>query len=120
MLRSVLFALLFRTRSGLLQGNNPDSAVYREKKLRGEGFPGGSAVKNLPVQETQVRSLCREGILEKEMATLSSILDWRIPWTEGAWWATVHGVAKNQMTGGLSTYNHSCYFALQVGEVFIA
>ena len=42
MLRSVLFALLFRTRSGLLQGNNPDSAVYREKKLRGEGFPGGS------------------------------------------------------------------------------
>ena len=48
------------------------------------GFPGGSAVKNLPVQETQVRSLCREGILEKEMATLSSILDWRIPWTEAS------------------------------------
>ena len=46
------------------------------------GFPGGSAVKNLPVQETQVRSLCREGILEKEMATLSSILDWEILWTE--------------------------------------
>ena len=32
--------------------------------------------------ETQVRSLGREDPLEKEMATLSSILAWRIPWTE--------------------------------------
>ena len=40
-------------------------------------------VKNLPaMQETQVRSLGREGPLEKEMATHSSILTWRIPWTE--------------------------------------
>ena len=40
-------------------------------------------VKNLPaVQETQVQSLGREDPLEKEMATQSSILDWRIPWTE--------------------------------------
>ena len=31
--------------------------------------------------ETQVRSLCREDPLEKEMATHSSILAWRIPWT---------------------------------------
>ena len=47
------------------------------------GFPGGSVVKNLPaMQETQVRSLGREGPLEKEMATHSSILTWRIPWTE--------------------------------------
>ena len=29
------------------------------------------------------------------MATVSSILTWRIPWT-GAWGATVHGVAKSQ------------------------
>ena len=37
-------------------------------------------VKNLPVmQETQVRSLGREDPLEKEMATHSSILAWRIP-----------------------------------------
>ena len=35
-----------------------------------------------PVQETQVRSLGREDPLEKEMATHSSILAWRIPWTE--------------------------------------
>ena len=40
-------------------------------------------VKNLPaVQETQGQSLCQEDTLEKGMATLSSILTWRIPWTE--------------------------------------
>ena len=40
-------------------------------------------VKNLPVmQETQVQSLGQEDPLEKEMATHSSILAWRIPWTE--------------------------------------
>ena len=40
-------------------------------------------VKNLPaVRETQVRSLGREDSLEKGMATHSSILAWRIPWTE--------------------------------------
>ena len=40
-------------------------------------------VKKLPaMQETQVRSLGQEDPLEKEMATHSSILAWRIPWTE--------------------------------------
>ena len=40
-------------------------------------------VKNLSaMQETQVRSLGQEDSLEKEMATHSSILAWRIPWTE--------------------------------------
>ena len=40
-------------------------------------------VKNLPaMQETQVPSLGQEDPLEKEMATHSSILAWRIPWTE--------------------------------------
>ena len=50
------------------------------------GFPGGSVVKNPPAmqetQEMQVRSLGWEDPLEKEMATLFSILAWRIPWTE--------------------------------------
>ena len=41
------------------------------------------AVKNLPViQETQVQSLSREDALEKGIVTHSSILAWRIPWTE--------------------------------------
>ena len=40
-------------------------------------------VKNLPaVRETQVQSLGRKDPLEKEMATHSSILAWKIPWTE--------------------------------------
>ena len=40
-------------------------------------------VKNLPgVQDTWVRSLGWEDPLEKEMASHSSILTWRIPWTE--------------------------------------
>ena len=40
-------------------------------------------VKNLPaMQETQVQSLGWEDLLEKEMATRSSILAWKIPWTE--------------------------------------
>ena len=46
-------------------------------------FPGGSDVKSLPaMQETQVQSLGQEDLLEKGMATHSSILAWRIPWTE--------------------------------------
>ena len=41
------------------------------------------SVKNLPaVLETKVRFLGQEDSLEKEMATHSSILAWRIPWTE--------------------------------------
>ena len=40
-------------------------------------------VKNLPaIQETGIRSLGQEDPLEKGMATHSSILAWRIPWTE--------------------------------------
>ena len=40
-------------------------------------------VRNLPaMHETRVRSLGREDPLEKEMATHSSIVAWRIPWTE--------------------------------------
>ena len=35
-----------------------------------------------PMQETWVRSLGRDDPLEREMATYSSILAWRIPWTE--------------------------------------
>ena len=45
------------------------------------GFPGNSVVKSPPpVQEMEVQSLDRGDPLEKEMATHSSILVWRIPW----------------------------------------
>ena len=51
------------------------------------GFSGGSAVKNPPaMQKTQIRSLDQEDPLEKEMATRSSILAWKIPWTEEPGW----------------------------------
>ena len=44
---------------------------------------GAQSVKNLPaMQETQVQFLGGEDLLEKQIATRSSILAWRIPWTE--------------------------------------
>ena len=53
-------------------------------------------VKNLPaIQETWVQSLGQEDPLEEGMTTQSNILAWRIPMNRGAWWATVHGVAKS-------------------------
>ena len=40
-------------------------------------------VKNVPImQEAQVQVLGQEDVLEEEMATHSSILAWKIPWTE--------------------------------------
>jgi len=49
-------------------------------------FPGGSSVKNLPavqeMQKTRIQSLGQEDPLKEGLATHSSILSWRIPWTE--------------------------------------
>ena len=56
------------------------------------------------MKKTQVRSLGQEDPLEKGMGTHSSVLAWRIPWTEefpgtrNSWWATEHGVAESNMT----------------------
>ena len=54
--------------------------------LSGVGFPGGSAAKNLSAmedtQETWVRSLGWEDLLEESMEIPSSILAWKIPRTE--------------------------------------
>ena len=48
------------------------------------------------MQQTRVQSLCWEDLLEKGMATHSSILACRIPWTEEPGRLhTVHGVAKS-------------------------
>ena len=43
----------------------------------------------------RVRSLRQEDPLEKEMATHSNIPAWRIPWTEGAWRATISRVSES-------------------------
>ena len=47
------------------------------------GFRSGSVAKNLSMQETGVQTLGLEDSLEKEMAAHSSILAWKVPWTEG-------------------------------------
>ena len=64
------------------------------------GSQVAAVVKNLPASAGDLRDVClipgQEDPLEKEMATHSSILAWRIPWTEEPGGATVHGVAKSQ------------------------
>ena len=60
------------------------------------GFPGGKDGKASACNETWVPSLGREDPLEKGMVTHSRILAWRIPVDKGAWWATVHRVAKSR------------------------
>ena len=47
------------------------------------------------MKETWVQSLGQKDPLEESMAIHSSILAWRIPMERGAWWNTVHGVAKS-------------------------
>ena len=46
------------------------------------GFPGVSAVKNLPSNAGAMGDMCQEDPLEEEMATHSSILAWKISWKE--------------------------------------
>ena len=61
-------------------------------------------VKNPPavqeISETQVRSLGWKDPLEKEMATHSSILAWRIPWTEEPGRLQSMGLQRLDMTAG--------------------
>ena len=57
--------------------------INKERIATNTGNVSQTLVKNPPaMQETQVRSLGREDPLEKEMATHSSTLTWKIPWTE--------------------------------------
>ena len=67
-------------------------------------------VKNLPaMQETQVQSLGWEEPLEKKMATYSSILAWRIPWTEEPGGLQSMGSQKEvDMTEQLNNNNPVC------------
>ena len=52
-------------------------------------------VKNPPAKlQMRIQSLVQEDPPEEARATHSSILAWEIPWTEGAWQATVHRIAK--------------------------
>ena len=68
------------------KGNAKECSNYRTVALMlhaSRGFPMAQKVKRLPAMwETWVQSLAREDLLEKEMATHSSILAWKIPWME--------------------------------------
>ena len=65
------------------------------------------------MRETRVRSLGREDPLEKEMVTHSSILAWRIPWTEEpVYGATVHRVTKSRTRlSDFTSLHHSAWYS---------
>ena len=80
-------------------------------------------IKNLPARwEIRVGSLGWEDLLEKGMATHSSILAWRIPMDRRAWQAAVHGLAKsrhNWATKHWHSQKHS-WVQVKVTEVWIS
>ena len=57
-------------------------------------------------EEIQVQSLSWKDPLKEGMATHSSILVWRIPWTEEPGGVQVHKVTELDMTEQLSTHTH--------------
>ena len=62
-------------------------------------LPGGSVVKNQPANTGNVvQSLGLEDSVEKEMATPSSILAWKIPWTEELGGLQFTGLQESDMT----------------------
>ena len=67
------------------------------------------------MQETQVRSLGQEDTLEEGMAIHSSILAWRIPWTEESGEATVLGGPESDMTEHVHTHTHTHTHTLLLG-----
>ena len=63
------------------------------------GFPGGTTVKNSLANAGDARDMSSipgwKDPSEKGKAIHSSVLAWRVPMVRGAWWATVHRVAKS-------------------------
>jgi len=59
------------------------------------------------MQEMQVQSLGREDSLEKEMATYSSILAWKIPWTEEP--GRLHSTGSQRVRYNLATKQQHSY-----------
>ena len=67
-------------------------------------------------QQTRIWSLGREDPLEEEMATHSSILAWRIPWTEDAGWLWSMGLRKvrhNWRTNTIQEHRYILLFSLK-------
>ena len=73
------------------------------------------SVESLPTMwETQVRSLGQEDHLEKEMATHSSILSWRIPWTEKPGGLQSMDHKELDTTEQLSEHTHTHIYFFQI------
>ena len=85
--------------------------AHTHTPLRNEyiSFLVAQMIKNpTAMQETWVQSLGQEDPLEKGMATHSSILAWRTPWTEEPGGLQSHGVAKSQTWLSDRTTMHNC------------
>ena len=79
--------------------------------------PVAQRLKRLPgMRETGVWSLGWEDPLEKEMATHSSTLAWRIPWREEPGRLLVHGVAKSRTRLGDFTFTFHFLYILSYGH----
>ena len=75
------------------------------------GFPGSSVVKNPPaMQETWVQSLGWEDPLEEGTATHSSVLAWRIPWTELGY--NPQGRTESDTTEATEEKQHEFYYCV--------
>ena len=83
---------------------------YLDSITNSRGSLVAQSVKSLPsMQETRVRPLGWEGPLEKEMATHSSVLAWKISWTEepvgcSPWGRTESGMTERLTLTFLLTY----------------
>ena len=75
-------------------------------------------VKNLPpMQETGVSSLSRENPLEKGMATHSSILAWRVPWTEEPGGLQSVGLQRVEHDGATNTFTYHATTMTQGNQI---
>ena len=85
--------------------------IFMHKYLCRWGFPGGWLGKEFAVQgiqETQVRFLGLEDPLKEGMATHSSILGWRIPWTEEP--GRLQSMGSQRVGHEWSDWAHACTF----------
>ena len=70
-----------------------------------KGFPGSAVIKNLPAsaRDARVQFLGQEGTVEEETARHSSILAWRIPWTEEPGGLQSMGSPRMERDWGITT-----------------
>ena len=104
---STIFKLPYPQESDMTEQLNTHALIFL-------GFPGGTSSKESVCQYSRFK---RFGFdpwvgkipLRKKMATHSSILAWKIPWTRGVWRATVHGATRSwTQLNWLSTHTHIC------------